>query len=94
LRRERHALQDQRMTSTLDHVDELLQSPNVHPSGKYCATHWRLVELADLDCDFPQLASRRTRSVDWRPRRHASMEGGFRRLVDPTSSDNGTFRVT
>jgi hypothetical protein len=42
-------LQDQRVTSTLDHVDELLQFPDVHPYRKYWGTHWRLVELADLD---------------------------------------------
>lgn len=46
-------LQDQRVTSTLDHVDELLQFPEVHPYRKYWGTHWRLVELADLDTPIP-----------------------------------------
>ena len=48
-------LQDQRVTSMLDHVDELLQFPDVHPYRKYCGTHWRLVELADLDTPIPPL---------------------------------------
>ena len=41
------------MTSTLDQVDELLQFPDVHPYRKYWGTHWRLVELADLDTSIP-----------------------------------------
>jgi hypothetical protein len=49
----RHALQDQRVTSTLDHVDELLRFPDVHPYTKFWGTHWRLVELADLDTPIP-----------------------------------------
>ena len=47
------ALQDQRVTSTFDQVDELLQFPDVHPYRKYWGTHWRLVELADLDTPIP-----------------------------------------
>jgi hypothetical protein len=46
-------LQDQRVTSTLDHVGKLLQFPDVHPYRKYCGTHWRLVELADLGTPIP-----------------------------------------
>ncbi|HWI00636.1 MAG TPA: hypothetical protein VNT27_09910, partial [Propionibacteriaceae bacterium] len=43
------------MTSTLDHVDELLQFPDAHPYGKFYGTHWRLVELADLDLEIPRV---------------------------------------
>jgi hypothetical protein len=46
-------LQDQRVTSTLDHVGKLLHFPDVHPYRKYCGTHWRLVELADLGTPIP-----------------------------------------
>ena len=38
------SLQDQRVTSTLDHLDELLQFPDVHRYRKYWGAHWRLVE--------------------------------------------------
>ena len=41
------------VTSTLDHVEELLKFPAVHPYRKYWGTHWRLVELADLDTPIP-----------------------------------------
>jgi hypothetical protein len=40
---------DQWVTSTPDPVDTLLQFPDVHPYRKWWGTHWRLVELADLD---------------------------------------------
>ena len=52
----RDALHDQRVTSTLHHVDELLQFPDVHPYRKWWGTHWRLVELADLDVPIPPAA--------------------------------------
>ncbi len=84
-------LQDQRVTSTPDHVDELLQFPDVHPYQKFCGTHWRLVELADLDTPIPRVrlqagieqeiawllpsATDPGRSVGGLHRRHASMEG-------------------
>ena len=78
------------MTSTIDHVDTLLQFPDAHPYKKWWGTHWRLVELADLDTSIP--AERLQRGVDqevaWLvstvgdrctvnglSRRHASMEG-------------------
>ena len=80
------------MTSTLDHVDVLTQFPDVHPYRKYWGTHWRLVELADLDTPIAPsrlqpgidqevawlsstVGDPPSRSVDRRPRRHASMEG-------------------
>lgn len=36
------------MSSPAEHVDVLLQFPDVHPYKKWWGTHWRLVELADL----------------------------------------------
>jgi hypothetical protein len=88
---ERHALQDQRVTSTPDQVDELLQFPDVHPYQKFWGTHWRLVELADLDTPIPRgrlqagieqeiawlvpSATDPGRSAGGLHRRHASMEG-------------------
>jgi hypothetical protein len=51
-------LQDQRVTSTLEHVDELLQFPDGNPYCKFCGTHWRLVELADLDTPIPPVRLR------------------------------------
>jgi hypothetical protein len=48
-------LQDQRVIPTLDQVDELLQFPEVHPYRKFWGTHWRLVELADLDTPIPSV---------------------------------------
>jgi hypothetical protein len=53
---ERHALQDHRVTSTPHHVDELLEFPDAHPYRKWWGTHWRLVELADLDVPIPSAA--------------------------------------
>ena len=41
------------MTATCDPVDELLRFPDVHPYKKWWGTHWRLVELADLDTTIP-----------------------------------------
>jgi hypothetical protein len=41
------------VTALLDHVDKLLQFPDVHPYKKWWGTHWRLVELADLDIPIP-----------------------------------------
>jgi hypothetical protein len=78
------------VTATLDHVDTLLQFPEVHPYKKWWGTHWRLVELADLGISVPpervqpgidQEAGWLTSTVDdpcrvdGRSRRHASMEG-------------------
>ena len=55
------------MTATLDHVDVLLQFPDVHPYRKFCGTHWRLVELADLDIPIPpaQLSAGIDQEVAW-----------------------------
>jgi hypothetical protein len=46
------------VTSTLEHLDQLLQFPDGHPYSKYCGTHWRLVELADLDTPIPPVRLR------------------------------------
>ena len=45
--------QDQDVTSARDPVEQLLQFPDVHPYQKWWGTHWRLVELADLDTAIP-----------------------------------------
>jgi hypothetical protein len=50
------------VTSTRDHVDTLLQFPDAHPYKKWWGTHWRLVELADLDTSIPR--ERLQRGVD------------------------------
>jgi hypothetical protein len=52
LRPECHALQYQGVTSTRRHVDELLRFPDTHPYRKFWGTHWRLVELADLEVEI------------------------------------------
>ena len=41
------------MTSARDSVEELLQFPDAHPYKKWWGTHWRLVELADLEAAIP-----------------------------------------
>jgi hypothetical protein len=49
--------------SSLDHVvEELLRFPDVRPYTKYWGTHWRLVELADLDT--PVEAARLALGID------------------------------
>jgi hypothetical protein len=54
--------QDQDVTSTRDPVEELLEFPDVHPYQKWRGTHWRLVELADLDTTI--LSERLQRGID------------------------------
>ena len=78
------------MTAKLDHVETLLQFPDVHPYKKWWGTHWRLVELADLSIPIPRDRLQRgidqevawltstvgdPCTVDGLSRRHASMEG-------------------
>ena len=78
------------MTATLDHVDTLLEFPDVHPYKKWWGTHWRLVELADLGIAIPPDRLQRGIEqevawltstvgdpcmVDGLSRHHASMEG-------------------
>ena len=43
----------QGVTVMSDHIDELLKFPNAHPYKKWWGTHWRLVELADLEIPIP-----------------------------------------
>jgi hypothetical protein len=41
------------VTAKREPVDTLLQFPDAHPYKKWWGTHWRLVELADLDTPVP-----------------------------------------